>query len=365
MIASNLNALIQLGDKSGWVELLSTGEFSAEFILRDENLVFVTFDNWEAKPPAKARFAEKFVSAAGYSHLHFSCVGNDWWQYKEFLPICKEIGEIIASRFSWRVGYGSSMGAYGALLFSSALKLNKVIALSPQFSIDRKKVEFEARWAKEAERINFIFDDMCRALSHSANILLAYDPNDDDSKHISKFPAQSNVTKMKLSGAGHPVGIALQQAGMLGQLVSQFLDNSISVDEFESDFSSLINETPQHYYVLARELFDKGEVMSALDAIECAIEKSGSSFSYYRLKGKCLFLLGDFSAALEEFNKAAEVRCNEDIAALALRSAVELGDFDRLMLAISRYNALDRNESLSKLLISSLLKKSKLYPTVV
>ena len=126
----------------------------------------VTFAEYTPTPLPLDRsgFGEKFLKKAGHNAFHVICRGNDWYQYPEMPAAIAELKRRCAG-YADVVTYGTSMGAYAAIRFAPHLQASRVIAISPQVSIDRRRVPFETRWAKEAAGITFDDDDILSALT--------------------------------------------------------------------------------------------------------------------------------------------------------------------------------------------------------
>ena len=73
----------------------------------------------------------------GFDVVAFKSARNLW--YQNLLPeTIAEVENFISShssQYTKRVGYGSSMGGYAVIQFSRDLKLDVVLALSPQFPV--------------------------------------------------------------------------------------------------------------------------------------------------------------------------------------------------------------------------------------
>ena len=178
--------------------------------------LFVTFANWRKAPRlTDPGFGQSFFLKRGIPAVHVVTAGNDWFQSAEM------VGALAACRraMSWHartVTYGSSMGGYGALLFSGLLEPDAAVAISPQFSIRPGAVE-DRRWAGPASRLRFVFDDMALGISATAAKSLFYDPRNADAEHAERFRALG-VRCHALPFSGHPSGALLHRLGLLARL---------------------------------------------------------------------------------------------------------------------------------------------------
>jgi hypothetical protein len=132
----------------------------------------VTFASWSHEPGLDhPGFGAAFCEKHGLDAVHVTCVGNDWYQYEDMPQAYAAIREAGRDHESL-VTYGVSMGAYQAIKAAPFVGARRVLAISPQFSIDPAKAPFENRWS-EAAGITFIDDEIKPARARYA---LVYDP---------------------------------------------------------------------------------------------------------------------------------------------------------------------------------------------
>lgn len=166
-------------------------------------------------------FGEEFFLAHGIGAIHVLTRTNRWYQYREMPAALRAIRAALGT--AQRVlTYGSSMGGYAAIRFAGALGADAVLALSPQYSIDRRRVPFERRWLEEQRRIGRTRE---RAIESNARVVIAYDPRfAQDRRHIDLIAAEAPVVRLPLPFGGHPVGGFLVELGLLQPLVLDLLE---------------------------------------------------------------------------------------------------------------------------------------------
>jgi hypothetical protein len=119
---------------------------------------------------------------------------NAWYQYPE-MPECLDAILGTAGAYRETVSYGTSMGGYEAIKSATHLKPDRVLAVTPQYSIDRSKADFETRWESEARATNFIDDEM--NINAGTEYWLIYDPFElQDKLHVQLIA--STVRNMRL-----------------------------------------------------------------------------------------------------------------------------------------------------------------------
>ncbi len=186
----------------------------------------VTFQSFvDAHEPRPGGFGEDFLAEAGFDAIHVSSHGNAWYQYKDMAAALAVID--TAAGKARRVTYGLSMGAYAAIRFAQALRAERVVAISPQFSIDRRRVPFETRWAEFSDTLDFVCDWPAPAGSDTQakeiEVAAIYDPHNPDRRHVALIEQRLHVRHVPVPYGGHPVTALLQEARLLSALVLDLL----------------------------------------------------------------------------------------------------------------------------------------------
>ena len=168
-------------------------------------------------------FGESYLKARNINAIHILSHWNHWYQTPEIFDCIRSILNSRLYRDARRVVlYGSSMGAYGALLHMNALQPQRVVAISPLYSIDPVKVEFESRWNRDLDGISFISDDMPPLSLKSGEVFVLYDPKSLDFNHVQRFCLE-NVELLEMPFSGHPVSKFLSECGVLSKVSSKLV----------------------------------------------------------------------------------------------------------------------------------------------
>ncbi|MBY8976840.1 hypothetical protein KHP62_13535 [Rhodobacteraceae bacterium NNCM2] len=197
--------------------------------------VVVTF--WHAAAPVGldgSGYGQGFFERRGIEAVHILNDRVDWFQHDEILDclaaIRRELGpdrRIIA--------YGASMGGYGAILSSGPLVADKVLAIAPQFSIDRAVVPFERRWRVEAEEIGPFVHDITQLMREDAEVFVLYDPRSVDRLQFELFPRGDGWHELALPFSGHLPAMALQEAGLLSRLILEIWRGDLDLASFRCE----------------------------------------------------------------------------------------------------------------------------------
>jgi hypothetical protein len=195
-------------------------------------------------------FAEGFLLRHDYPALHFISSWDHWWQTAEMEAALSAAATVIA-QFPQVITYGTSMGAYGALAFSMALRATKVLAFSPQFTVDPEKPPYERRWKHHASKITFINDDIVAGIAPAADVHVFYDRFSQDTAHVRLLQQQENVVAHSLPFAGHGTPGALAICGMLSSTVCELLDGTFTSSHLAWRFRIKKRETFAYWSLLA------------------------------------------------------------------------------------------------------------------
>lgn len=195
----------------------------------------ITFGPWSvnplrASPVTGARgFGERSFGKFGLDELHVIPRRNHWYN-------CAERNEALrhAARFAGTrdvVTYGSSMGGYGAALFSALLGVPGII-IAPQFSLSPDVAPFEVRWREDYARIAQ-FDSAAICRDAPATGFLFYDPFTKlDALQAGLFRGRANCAFVPCPFSGHATAAMINRVYGLGRLASEIVDRQFSVAAF-------------------------------------------------------------------------------------------------------------------------------------
>jgi tetratricopeptide (TPR) repeat protein len=237
---------------------------------RDE--LVVTFTGRQAVPQYEIGFGENYLKKRKISALHFASKDNHWWQTPEAhqaIALFKSQGLIGPGK---RITlYGSSMGGYAALILSRAFKASRVVAFSPQYSIDAKRVPFESRWRAYADKLSFDFDDMAAGIDPDADIKAVFDPFfEPDRKHVELVESHRPIERVPVCFAGHNTARVLEELGIITSVIDSLLLGDFNRAGFQEQYRALRPASSLFWYGLADALSKHRHDAGALFAITAA-----------------------------------------------------------------------------------------------
>lgn len=189
----------------------------------------VTFDCYHDEPGFdRPGFGESYFAHHDISAIHVLTHANDWYQYADMALVTAAVRSALVGA-EHILAYGSSMGGYAAIRFADAIGAHSVLAISPQYSVDRRKVPFERRWMQDQRRIRFR-QEIDGTIRPRARIVAVYDPElAQDRAHIARIAADTPIETLALAHAGHPAGGFLSDVGLLKPMVEQALGGMLDV----------------------------------------------------------------------------------------------------------------------------------------
>lgn len=155
-----------------------------------------------------------FLLSNGFDVIAFKSSADDWFQETP-VDIFAAIDALCAQKgYGSRVSMANSMGAYAAIAFSRLLKLDVVVAYSPQYSVLRS---FDRRFEADPA-IDWRYVISGETIAETCRFVIVYDQLDFDRFHVRELkaiiPAES-FEELILPYAGHGVTTYLHEIGRL------------------------------------------------------------------------------------------------------------------------------------------------------
>lgn len=220
----------------------------------DDRLCFVTFSSLTDVPALdRPGFGEDYFRANDIDAIHVINRTNVWYAYKDLPAALDRIREAVAGK-SRIITYGSSMGGYAAIRFAEAVGAETAIAISPQYSIERRLVPFENRW-------NAVIGGSPKIKpqgphrSDSVRPIVFYDPHDADFLHFRLILANYPRTiGLAMPHSGHPAGAMLNETGVLARVLQDIVANCFDAESVAATIRSKRRSSGQYLFTLARRL---------------------------------------------------------------------------------------------------------------
>jgi hypothetical protein len=213
--------------------------------LADTGADLVTFESL-ARGPNRPPFGSRFAAKYGLNALHIIPAGDDWYQYPD-LDDC--LAAVAARTAPGATVSGASMGAFAATTYADALGAAKVIAIAPQYTIERGAAPFEKRWANQAARITFRPDHA--QVAQGCHHYIFYDNKTPDGRHADLIAAAAaKATLVHVEGGGHTVAVVLAEAGCLSSLTRAIIAGEPSAEELQTLMAEHLPKSPHRHLSL-------------------------------------------------------------------------------------------------------------------
>lgn len=253
-----------------------------------------------------AGFAGEVLLRNDFDIVAFKSTKNVWYQNisAEILAAVENFIAARSERYTKRVGYGSSMGGYAAIQFSRILKLDVVLALSPQFEIDKP---YDLRWHAAAQLIDFKYRIDTSAIADNCRYFVAYDPGTEDLHHVEKLRELVDsrwLIEISTPFSGHPAGPYLAETGLIKELTLSVLKNG-TVEHIS--FGAHRKRSKTYLCEMSRRLVLRRKYKSALVVIDKAIVIDDSLPQLHKQRSVVLDKLGRTEGALLAIEKAIAI----------------------------------------------------------
>jgi hypothetical protein len=213
----------------------------------------VVFDHRQVRDGnfATIRPSDK-ITKAGFSYITVASKRNDWF-LSPSLSDCHEQVSAYMAKYRRVVGFGSSMGGFGALAMSRTFRFKQVLVVSPQITVFPDRAPFDPRFKEHAKELDPTFDTVSQHPRKGLGGVILFDPNQpNDLAHaqiISElFP---RLRRVPMSFAGHPALKLISQAKGFHRIQDELVSNHISAYRLRQLHKTLGRASP--YYRTALE----------------------------------------------------------------------------------------------------------------
>lgn len=234
-------------------EIYSGNDIKVVVYPNESDVFFITFASWDIKkhpvnPSEFTGFGGDILHRMGYNQINVQTSKNNWYQTKEIIDAIDAI--LSMTRKAKKViTYGSSMGAYASINFSSMLNADIFIAISPQFSINPCLMhDSDTRWRYEYNNISMDYDYIYSARNLDSSGYIFYDDKGADRHHAESISEKTNGILVPLSYSGHPCGGVINRVYGLKRVLKEIVEDRFDSDRFLSEIMAEIGNTTEYIY---------------------------------------------------------------------------------------------------------------------
>jgi len=123
---------------------------------------------------------------------------------------------------------GNSMGGFNAITFASLYKVNKVLAFSPQYSMEPTIVPWEDRWRKQVTWKRFKYPHLTFTNWTDYKVIVGH--KSKGKKHTDMFPKKQNINIFTKFG-NHIVAERFKKRGTLYTLIDDYFLHDKQIDQ--------------------------------------------------------------------------------------------------------------------------------------
>lgn len=235
---------------------------------RPTTALYVSFRQWVDEPGSFTETGRvQRALAAGLAHLHIQSRWNDWFVNPDTAALTLALKSTRA-RFMTARALGFSMGGYGALRFSRALRLNQALLISPQVSLDPKVAPWEDRYP-EAQGFDPALGDLATHARKDLNGVIVFDPfHRLDRLHARAIMALlPGIVPAPLVFGGHPGTLVLKGANRFPMLQRLSFSSRLQARDIVRLHRSLRASSPRYWRERAAHHARKGQDVKAEAAL--------------------------------------------------------------------------------------------------
>lgn len=186
------------------------------------------------------RYSARTLRAIGVHQLHVMACRRHGWQTTEMSAALAAARAYAAAVGASEVlTLGVSVGGFAALLFAPELGASRVLAFSPQCTVDLRKLRFDPRWqwplyGEDARNLQATrgpdgrlpHDDMEASLAAPIDRYIIFDREIPDADHARRMRGPRTAL-FGLSHASHAVPRFLKETGCYTDLLAAFASNDV------------------------------------------------------------------------------------------------------------------------------------------
>lgn len=206
-----------------------------DYLAGEKNELFITFENADKpklpRPDGNRRpWGSEYLTKKGFSVLGVKPKKVDWYRGKDLAEFFSSKDfRIFTESFKKVTFYGSSMGGFAALVFSSACPGAYVIAFNPQSTLDPTIADWDDRFPDGTRQDwsgSYSDAKECSGMAH--RIYVAYDPMlPADRQHVARLPTH-NIIAFKMPFTGHVIMQWMAQSGIFHEFMNRIIADDIT-----------------------------------------------------------------------------------------------------------------------------------------
>ena len=192
--------------------LFDGAHLRAELVNPDSELLSVRFDNLRLERNGFPDWVpSQRVAARGMAELSIMSAQNDWFLNSDLVPLQAALRQVTGRYRAVRC-LAFSMGGFGALLISRALRLRHAVLVSPQFCPFADQPPGDHRYRRFAGLMDSALADLAAVMVHGLQGVVLFDPvgHPMDRAQARLILAQApNMRGVAMTFGGHQATLAM------------------------------------------------------------------------------------------------------------------------------------------------------------
>ncbi len=207
------------------------GQTSHLWFAPQSDTLIVSFDNLATldHPLPRKPWIYNQVTALGYSILGVQSERKDWFRKTDAPDLLKSLADTgFFDSFEQIIFAGASMGGFAAINYAPLVPRARVLALSPQSTMNTVIAPFERRftWAvRNSDWTDPIYLDAADAIPDVEHATIVYDPFVDEDKRHAERLIGPNVQMIPIAHSTHEAVRTVMKSGAFDAMLQEFVAN--------------------------------------------------------------------------------------------------------------------------------------------
>ena len=243
------------------------------------DVLIISFDNLATIDEGWPRgpwFLQR-LTAMGYSVLGVQSHAKDWFRAPTAPDLLRKLEETgFFRRFRKVVMIGASMGGFSALNFAPLIPEARVLAFSPQSTMNKRIAPFEARFPFAVRKSNWediAFLDAAAAVPYIRKVTLLYDPFVVEDKAHAERLSGPNVQLLRVPHCTHEAIRVVLKSGAVQGLIRAIVEDDVVGPQFWVDFRARKSVAKWQRALLA-ELITRKHPKLAIRAADAIVRRA-------------------------------------------------------------------------------------------
>ena len=199
----------------------------AIYLQGDSDTLVLSFGDLITRAKGLSINAEKSLMKYDYAVVGIMPKQKSWFPASSMSALLEQLQPIL-NQYKNIVGYGGSMGGYAAIKYARSLRMNRVVAMVPQYSIDPAEVEDKRYTDFYDTELNEDMRIQTQDIVADCEYIIVYDPYfENDKEHYLKIkPLIPQLHTLHLPYTGHDAIAVLANSALLHDFIERPYDQT-------------------------------------------------------------------------------------------------------------------------------------------